>query len=95
MVGALPEPLSAGLVYPVSSSGQQQGENKHQAVAVHDGCGDVLSCQVALVPIELQLVGEALGLLASLNKLHDDQEPPVAALLLFLQQAEAGRCLAG
>ncbi len=39
-VEALPESLTAGLVYQVSSSRLQQGENEHQAVAIHDGRGD-------------------------------------------------------
>ncbi len=85
-VEALLEPLSAGLVYPVSSSRPQQGENKHQAVAVHDVCGDALvdgarrglSGQVALVPVELQLVGQVLSLPANPDELHDGEDTPVA-----------------
>ncbi|KAI3376622.1 hypothetical protein L3Q82_017054 [Scortum barcoo] len=41
--GALPEPLSTDLMYLVSSSQPQQGENQHEAVGVHDGRGDVYS----------------------------------------------------
>ncbi len=65
-VYTLSEPLSAGLVYPVSSSRPQQEENKHQPVSVDDGCGNAfvdgarhgLPGQAVPVPVELQLVGD-------------------------------------
>ncbi len=83
------------MVYPVSSSRPPPAENKRQAVAVHDGCGDalvdevwcVLPGQVAPVPIELQLLGEVLSLSASPNELHDGVELLVAATLLLLHAA--------
>ncbi len=48
-------------MYPVSSSQPEQGENEHQAAAVHDGRGDALvdgewhglPDQGALVPVVL------------------------------------------
>ncbi len=65
-------------------------KNEHQAVHVHGSRGDDLMDamqhglpgQVVLVPVELQPVGEALGLPASPNKLHDGEEPLMAAALL-------------
>ncbi len=91
-VEALHEPLSAGLVYPVPSSRPQQVENEHQAVAVHDGCGDALvdgawrglSGQAVMVSAELQPVGKVL----SPDELHDVNELLVAAALLLLLQLQ-------
>ena len=70
------------------------GRVKHQAVAVHDGRGDALvdrarrglPGQAAPVPVELQPVGEVLGLLASPDELHDGKELLVAVVLLLLLQ---------
>lgn len=69
---------------------------EHQAVAVHYGCGDALMDgawrglpgQAAPVPIELQPVGEVLGLLAGADELHDGEELLVAVILLLLLQHE-------
>ncbi len=58
-------------MYRYLSSRPHKGENEHQAVTVHDGCGDALvdgarrgfPGQVALMSVELQPVGEVLSLL--------------------------------
>ncbi len=83
-----------------SASQPYQGENEHQTV-VHDGYGNALmdraQCGLSghtVVPVELQPVGDALGLPGSPDELHDGEEPPVALLLLLWHQheeeAEAG-----
>ncbi len=76
-------------MYPVSPSQPQQGENEHQAVAVHDGHVDALMDGALLglpgqaVPVlELQPVGEVLGLLASPDELHYGEELLVAVVLV-------------
>lgn len=67
---------------------------EHQAVAVHDGCRHAvmdgawrgLPGQSPPVPVQLQSVGEVLGLLAGANEQDDGKELLVAlVLLLFLQ----------
>ncbi len=56
-------------MYPVSSSRPLQGQNKHQAVAVHHGRSDALvdgawcglPCQATLLPVELQALSGIPG----------------------------------
>ncbi len=80
-----------------------QGENKHQAVAIHDVRYDVvvhgvdvvlrlLPGQTIKVTVELQPV----GLPESPTELHDSKEPPVAVLpLLLLQHQHEEKANAG
>ncbi len=76
-------------MYLVFSSRPQQGENEHQADGIHDGRGDALvdgvrrglPGQAVPVPVELQPVGEFLGMLASPDELYNGGKLLVDKLL--------------